>query len=79
MALIERFVERPRDVGKIHPTRTVCLYSVLNVNGTPVLQLDTHGSDDREMPEKVSQTLQLDEHGAATLLEIICAAFPHLK
>ena len=78
-ALIERFVERPRDVGKIHPTRTVCQYAILNVSGTSVLQLDTRGSDDREMPEKVSQTLQLDEQGAATLLKIIRAAFPRLK
>src|SRR5690349_16034989 len=79
MALIERFVERPRVVGKIHPTRTVCQYSILNVSGTSVLQLDTRGSDDREMPEKVSQTLQLDEQGAATLLKIIRATFPNLK
>jgi hypothetical protein len=79
MALIQRFVERPRDVGRIHPTRTVCRYSILTVNGTPVLQLDTHGSTDREMPEKVSQTLQLDEQGALTLLKIIRAAFPQLK
>jgi hypothetical protein len=43
------------------------------------LQLDTLGSRDREIPGKVSQSIQLDEEGARQLLEFIVRAFPTLE
>jgi len=37
--------------------------------------LDTHGSNDREIPGKVSQTLQFDETSARALWEILGREF----
>ena len=41
-----------------------------------MLQLETYGSDDRAIPGKVSQVIQLDEAGARELKRIIERAFP---
>jgi len=79
MALVGKFVEQLRDSGRVHPTRTDCRYSVYRADGRTLLQLDTYGSTSREMPEKLSQTLQIDEAGARRLVEIIRATFPGIK
>lgn len=77
MALIARFEQRP-----LQPTRrhgeVVCGYAVADLPGGRVLQLETYGSHDRQMPEKVSQSIQIDEQRAGILLAILKAAFPDL-
>lgn len=75
MALVARFEERPLTPTRLHSS-VLCGYSAVDVHGTRVLQLETYGSDDREMPGKVSQVIQLDEAGARELKRIIGQAFP---
>ena len=58
-----------------HPTQVICSFSVVEFGGKRLMQLDTHGSDDREFPGKLSQTLQLDEQGAADLVAILKRSF----
>ena len=75
MALVARFEERPLTPPRLH-SPVLCGYNAVDVQGTRVLQLETYGSDNREMPGKVSQVLQLDEAGARELKAIIERAFP---
>jgi hypothetical protein len=41
--------------------------------------LETYGSNSRAIPGKVSQSIELDEAGAAELMSIIGQAFPGLN
>lgn len=77
MALIEKFQPVSSDVQKLHGAVT-CGYRSFTVGGQRVLQLDTYGSTDRQIPNKISQSLQLDIDGARQLLRIIEEAFPGL-
>ncbi|TYR31145.1 methionyl-tRNA formyltransferase [Mesorhizobium microcysteis] len=41
------------------------------LDGRRLIQIDTMGSRDRKIPGKVSQSIQLDEHSARQLFEIM--------
>lgn len=75
MALITQFERDERDFRSLHPTHVVCKYLVSLNDGKKVLQLNTYGSAEREIPEKLSQTLQLDENSARQLLAILNEEF----
>jgi hypothetical protein len=75
MALITRFEERPIGGGGLHGA-VLCGYRSFDLDGTVVLQLETYGSADRDIPGKVSQSIQLDENGARQLKGIIERSFP---
>lgn len=64
--------------GAQHPTEGPCVWKVFGHGIDRRLQLDTFGSDDRENPGKLSQTLQLDERAARELLTVLRQAFPDL-
>ena len=51
MALVARFEERPLTPTRLH-SPVLCGYNAVDVQGTRVLQLETYGSDNREMPAK---------------------------
>ena len=55
---------------KVHAT-----YTVFEQNGTKYVQLDTYGRIDRENPEKISQSFQLDKSSAKFLISILQKAF----
>ena len=79
MARIREFFAT-NNSAKPHPTEVECGYQqVLTSNGGVLLQLSTYGSDSRQSEKKVSQTLQLDEEGAAELLRIIKLTYPNLS
>ncbi len=47
-------------------------YSVFRDNcGKKYFQIDTYGSEDRKMPNKISQSLQFDEETALYLINVI--------
>lgn len=75
MALIRKLDERP-----LHPTRlhgeVECGYAIVDIDGEPVVQIETYGSPDRVIPGKVSQSLQLTREGAAELVGVLRRAFP---
>ena len=77
VALIRDFYEAPSDRASIHGPVS-CGWKVVEANGTRVLQLDTYGSKERQLPGKVSQAIQLDHDGARALLGIIRHVFPDL-
>jgi hypothetical protein len=77
MALIRRF-ERLPDGGVAFRTEVDCGWRVGNAGGHRILHLETYGSADRERQGKVSQAIELDEHGALEFQRILRAAFPGL-
>src|SRR3982750_920504 len=78
MALVTAFEPNSKDRQSVHgPTR--CLYAiVLGSAGERYLQLDTVGSEDREIPDKVSQSIQFDRQAAGQLLQPLPRTFPDL-
>ncbi len=71
MALITKFEKDNREFKSIHPTQVVAKYIVNHSNGKTTLQLNTYGSDTRDIPNKLSQTIQLDEKAAKELITIL--------
>ena len=68
---IER-IDKTRNVlhEKVHTT-----YTVFEKDGQKYVQLDTYGKDDRDNPEKISQSLQLDEETARFLVRLLIKEF----
>lgn len=70
MALVRQFeqraIERPSQHRSVRGT-----YSIIRVEGEDLLQLDTYGSDDREIPGKVSQSLQFGPEARAQLRRLL--------
>jgi hypothetical protein len=77
MALIERFEQRPLEPTRMHAPVT-CGYRTVAIGSVRILQLETYGSETRQIPGKVSQVLQLDEGAARELKRILELAFPGL-
>lgn len=50
-------------------------YTVFMVDGEKYFQIDTYGRSDREMPDKISQSIQLDQESAARLTELLQQEF----
>lgn len=46
-------------------------YTVFEQNGEKYLQIDTYGDPSRQMPEKISQSIQFDKHMAEYLIELM--------
>ena len=68
---IER-IEKARNVlhEKVYTT-----YTSFEKDGQKYFQLDTYGTSKREIPEKVSQSLQLDETSARFLVKLLIEEF----
>ena len=78
MAFLEEFEEETKDRPKVHkPTR--CTYcDFIGPDEKRYLTLDTYGTSERAMPDKVSQSIQLDEEAARRLVNIIRSTFPNI-
>lgn len=50
-------------------------YTVFENDGEKLFQIDTYGRIDRENPEKVSQSLQLNKETAKALVDILSEEF----
>jgi hypothetical protein len=71
MAWVEK-VELEQGSGKLQPTQVVARAKVFcTEDGSPILQIDTTGSQDRQNPGKQSQTLQFGKEAAEQLYLII--------
>lgn len=75
MAFVQAFEPSDRVGVRLQPTKVVCKYRFERTGGLTLLQLDTHGSTDRDIPGKLSQTLQIDANGAKALIAILREAF----
>lgn len=78
MALVTSLEPNAKGRQSVHrPTR--CFYTIVEgEGGRRYVQLDTVGSEDREIPEKVSQSIQFDRQAAGQLLQILHRAYPDL-
>jgi hypothetical protein len=65
-------IERKSGEGKLQPTQLIAQVKVFTPNGAlPIVQIDTYGSDERKIPGKQSQTLQLGKEVALELYKIL--------
>lgn len=77
MAFIDEFTSVPSTASSLHGP-VLCGWRVFDTEGKRILQLDTYGSQDRQIRGKVSQSIQIDRESAGTLLKLIRDAFPGL-
>jgi hypothetical protein len=74
MALIRSFERRPMQRNSLHK-EIGATYTPFEADGRVLLQIDTYGTEDRQMPGKKSQSIQLDRQGAEALVEILRREF----
>ncbi len=69
MALLnsQKFSAISKSKNNIHQT-TEAVYTVFEVSGKTIFQIDTFGTKKREYPEKVSQSIQIDKDMAQILI-----------
>ncbi len=74
MAMIKKFVERSMERNSIHD-EIEARFAIFERDGRSFLQIDTYGRDSREMPEKKSQSIQLDRESGLELFKILKQTF----
>lgn len=74
MALIRSFTLKHMERNSLHEEIDTT-YTVFERDGRVLLQIDSYGSESREMPGKKSQTIQLDRQGATALFNILRREF----
>jgi len=68
---IKKIVKQKNSVhDEVHAT-----YTVFEINGNKYFQIDTYGRADREMPEKISQSIQFDNDSAKYLVNLLVKTF----
>lgn len=77
MAFVSEFREVVSDTNGLHKP-VICGWRKFDVEDRTILQLDTYGTAQRQIPNKVSQSVQLDREGAAVLLRLIRDTFGEL-
>jgi hypothetical protein len=75
MAMVTSLERDDRDFKSAHPTKLVAKYLVAKKSGMRVLQINTYGSNDRDVPGKLSQTLQFNEQSARELFDVLQREF----
>ena len=63
-----------KDRNTIH-TKVYTTYTAFEADGQKYLQIDTYGKSGREMPEKISQSIQFDKDSAQFLMELLRKEF----
>ena len=56
-------------------TKVAATYSVFEEDGKKYVQIDTYGKSDRVIPEKISQSIQLDRESAKFLVKLLVNEF----
>ncbi|WP_256758441.1 hypothetical protein [Cohnella sp. WQ 127256] len=77
MALITKKRTRKtiRDKAKIHDQVDATFFSFLDMAGNRYLQIDTYGREERVIPNKISQSFQIDREAALFLIELLQREF----
>ena len=76
MALLKK--ENIEKIEKIRNTvhqSVQATYTTFDKSGEKYFQIDTYGSSDRKMPEKISQSIQMDREMAIFLIELLKKEF----
>jgi hypothetical protein len=79
MALVTEFTQIQKERPKVHGSTKGTYFSFIGPHDKRYFVLETCGSEDRQFPGKVSQSLQLDEEGAGHLIQILREEFPSLR
>ncbi len=74
LLLAEKLSRIEKERNSIHKP-TTATYTTFISCGKHYFQIDTYGSDDRVMPEKVSQSIQLDEEAAKIIVDLLKKEF----
>jgi hypothetical protein len=74
MALVSKFTAKDLERPKVH-VEIEANYTAFEREGRVYLQIDTSGSSTRQVPGKVSQSIQLNRKGAEALYEILKREF----
>jgi hypothetical protein len=74
MALIKHFEPLDLERTSLHE-EVEARYAVHKIDGVGFVQINTYGRPGREIPGKVSQTIQLDRSAAKQLVSILTRAF----
>ena len=67
---IEKIERLHKDRNTIHE-KVYTTYSTFNIGGKHYVQIDTYGRSGRELPGKLSQSIQLDEKSARYLFDLL--------
>lgn len=78
MARIIELTATKRDSANFHKPVTKATIFEVNNNNEKLIQIDTYGSDEREIPDKISQSIQFSKECAKTLLKFIKETYPDL-
>jgi hypothetical protein len=71
LAIVINVEPEDKRFSGLHPTGLVCRYLAAYSDGQRILQLNTYGSEGRQNPDKLSQTLQFDERSARQLFDVL--------
>ena len=71
---LEDFKRLEKGRNTVHG-KVLATYSVFDLYGEKYFQIDTYGNSDREMPEKSSQSFQLNRTTAEYLVNLITQEF----
>ena len=74
MALIRKFERQSMERNTVH-SEISATYTVFNKDGAQFIQIDSYGSESREIPGKKSQSFQLDKEAARSLYQILQTEF----
>jgi hypothetical protein len=74
MALIRSFTRKARERVSLHGA-IEATYSAFERDGRVILQIDSYGSNIRQIRGKQSQSIQLDREGASALYRILKEEF----
>ena len=55
--------------------KVLSTYTVFESDGEKYLQIDTYGRTDRDMPEKISQSIQFDRASAIFVVNLLVIEF----
>lgn len=76
MPIVSGFEPAASQTVRLQPTQCLCKFRVGQLaDGRRVLQLDTHGSSERQEQGKQSQTLQIAEAQARELWDLLGSQF----
>ena len=72
--VFNRFNKMQKERNTIHQ-EVQASYTVFEKDGKQYFQIDTYGRDDRMMPEKISQSIQVDREMAGQLVNLLKQTF----
>ena len=71
---IETIKRISKERNSLH-AKVFTTYTSFEQAGKKYFQLDTYGRADREMPEKISQSIQFDEESARLMVNLLVKEF----